>query len=86
MSVFPGPVLFMYMMFYVYLPFAEQNNEVRKIQSISSHIFWIATFLFDALLHTLVSVLVTVVHWQLDFRYDLLKIVDYCNVYRYYKK
>lgn len=56
-------------MFYVYLPFNEERSEFKKIQPISPHLYWAATFLFDALVHTLVCVLLIALHVVFDLKH-----------------
>lgn len=58
--------MFMYMLFYVFMPFAEERSEFKKIQPISPHLFWTVTYLFDALLHTLVMVLLMAITMLYD--------------------
>ena len=59
-NTLPVTLLF-YIMAYWTLPHTEEITEFRIIQRISPWLFWISTFTFDAICHTLLSIVLGVV-------------------------
>lgn len=45
--------MFMYMLFYVMLPFKEEVTEFRKLQNMSAFLFWFTNFGIDLIIHTI---------------------------------
>lgn len=45
--------MFFYILFYINLPYIEESREFRIIQKIKPIIYWLAFFITDCILHTL---------------------------------
>lgn len=45
--------MFVYMLFYVLLPFNEEVTEFRKLQNMSPFLFWFTNYITDLLIHTI---------------------------------
>lgn len=63
--------MFMYMMFYVMLPFSEEVTEFRKLQNMSSSWFWLTNYAVDLVIHILFTVII----------YAVLNIADTHNIF-----
>lgn len=45
--------MFVYILFYVLLPFNEEASEFRKLQNVSSFLFWFTNYAIDLMIHTI---------------------------------
>lgn len=58
--------MFLYMLFYVMLPFNEEVSEFRKLQNMSPLWFWCTNYAIDLLVHTVFCGIIYVVLILLD--------------------
>ncbi|KAJ6637353.1 Phospholipid-transporting ATPase ABCA3 [Pseudolycoriella hygida] len=63
--------MFVYMLFYVMLPFKEEASEFRKLQNMSSFLFWFTNYFFDLFIHTIFCA----------FVYGMLNVLDIHHIF-----
>lgn len=63
--------MFMYMLFYVMLPFNEEVTEFRKLQNMSASWFWFTNYAIDVLIHVVFC----------GFLYAVLNVMDIHKIF-----
>lgn len=58
--------MFVYILFYVSMPFNEERTEFKKLQPIAPFIYWTSTYLFDAIIHSMFSYFMYTIHIWID--------------------
>lgn len=74
--------MFVYMLFYVLLPFNEEVTEFRKLQNVSPALFWFTNYSIDLLIHIVFCAIIYVVLIIAD-THNIFEQVDYseCNIF-----
>lgn len=65
--------MFVYILFFVLLPFNEEVTEFRKLQSMSPFLFWSVNYATDLLIHTIFCGII----------YAVLNIADTHNIFEH---
>lgn len=68
--------MFVYMLFYVVLPFNEEASEFRKLQNMSSFWYWMTNYVIDLMIHTIFCGVIYVVLIVSD-THNIFDHVDY---------
>lgn len=58
--------MFVYILFFVSMPFNEERTEFKKLQPIAPFVYWTATYLFDAVIHSMFSYFMYTIHVWID--------------------
>ncbi|XP_037035767.1 ATP-binding cassette sub-family A member 3 isoform X2 [Bradysia coprophila] len=71
--------MFMYMLFYVMLPFSEEVTEFRKLQNMPAAWFWLTNYVVDLLIHVVFTGIVYIVLILWD-THDIFEQEDYLTL------
>lgn len=76
--------MFVYMLFYVLLPFNEDITEFRKLQSMHPALFWLTNYTIDLVIHAIFCAIVYLV-LNISDTHNIFEQEDYSEYNKFFR-